>query len=82
MVDTKYDGEKPADPNVRIDYGGWISGPCDSSAAALELERATDKARDLVAQLDDVVAKKGCTYALDRVEHALMTLVVAAEAML
>ena len=82
MADQQYDGVTPADPNVRIDRGGWISGPSDSSAAALELERAAAKARDLLSTLDDVVAEKGCPYALDRVEHVLMTLVVAAEAML
>ena len=81
MADTHYDGVKPADPNVRVDHGGWISGPSDSSAA-LELERAAAKARDLLSTLDDVVAQKGCPYALDRVEQVLMTLVVAAEAML
>ena len=82
MAGHHYDGVKRADPNVRIDHGDWISGPSDSSAAALELERAADKARALLSGLDDMVAQKGCPYALDRLERVLMTLVVAAEATL
>jgi hypothetical protein len=86
MTSTDYDGYEPSDPHVRVDQGGWISGPSAGShvtaEAAMELERAIDRASDYLANLDDLAGSRGASYALRGAESVLKSLIVVAERVL